>query len=202
MLLRLAITTVLLSVSAFSQTRMGGFGPGNLNRFGVRPVRTAHPHHRSYSGYYGLPYFYSDYEPSEEYVPEPEPPPAPAPVMHVKTEPVPDPELLELHDGQWVRVTNFTQIDSASRLKVPSEVAPKPLPPAVLVFRDGHSEEISSYSIIGQVIYTKADYWSTGKWIRSIAIGGIDIPATLKQNKDRGVKFELPSSPDEVMIRQ
>src|SRR6266566_2156961 len=34
--------------------------------------------------------------------------------------------------------------------------------PAVLIYRDGHSEEISSYSIIGRVIYAKSDYWTNG----------------------------------------
>ena len=73
--------------------------------------------------------------------------------------------------------------------------------PAVLIYRDGHSEEISSYSIIGRVIYAKADYWSNGAWSRNIQIGDLDIPATLRENEQRGVKFELPSGPDEVMIR-
>jgi hypothetical protein len=60
---------------------------------------------------------------------------------------------------------------------------------------------LSSYSIIGTLIYTKGDYWSSGNWTRKIQIADLDLPATLKQNQDRGVKFELPSGPDEVMIR-
>ena len=51
------------------------------------------------------------------------------------------------------------------------------------------------------MIYTKGDYWSSGNWTRKIQIADLDLPATLKQNQDRGVKFELPSGPDEVMIR-
>jgi hypothetical protein len=126
---------------------------------------------------------------------------APAP-QQVKTEPVPDPVLLELRGNQWVKVESFTSGQAAAPVNVPSpQVAVQQSAPAVLVYRDGHSEELSSYSIIGPLIYTKGDYWSSGNWTRKIQIADLDLPATLKQNQDRGVKFELPSGPDEVMIR-
>ena len=68
-------------------------------------------HRRQFAGspfFYGAPYFYSDYyEPYEPEYPAPEPPPPPAPAVQVKNEPLPDPVLLELRSGQWVRVTNF-----------------------------------------------------------------------------------------------
>ena len=73
--------------------------------------------------------------------------------------------------------------------------------PAVLIYRDGHSEEVSTYSIIGSAIYTKSDYYASGNWTRTIQIVDLDVAATLKQNQQRGVKFDLPSGPDEVMIR-
>jgi hypothetical protein len=155
-------------------------------------------------GYYGLPFSYSDYyEPYELEYPPPQPPPGPpAPAAQVKTEPLPDPVLLELHGSQWVRVTNFGE--SSARALAADTVPPapsKPLPPAILVYRDGHTEEVSSYSIIGESIYIKTNYWSTGAWTRTIQIADLDIPATLRKNHERGVAFELPSSPDEVMIR-
>jgi hypothetical protein len=165
---------------------------------GHRPLNPAY-------GFYGVPYFYSDYyDPYEvEYAP-PEPPLPPAPAAQVKAEPLPDPVLLELHGSHWVRVTNFGEAsDRALNGGAASvtQAAAKPLPPAVLVFRDGHTEEVSSYSIIGRSIYVKADYWSTDRWQRTIRIADLNIPATMKQNQQRGVHFELPSSPDEVMIR-
>lgn len=85
-----------------------------------------------------------------------------------------------------------------------SPVAPdsfKELPPAILVYRDGHTEEVSSYSIIGTTLYTKSDYWTSGAWVRKIQVAELDLSATIKQNRDRGVKFDLPSSPDEVILR-
>jgi hypothetical protein len=163
--------------------------------------RARRPFFPAYS-YWGAPFFYSDYEPYEEY--EPAPPAPPEPAVPLKIEPLPDPLLLELHGNQWVRVTSFTQ--SSASVGAPGgpgaqAARAKPLPPAILVFRDGHTEELSSYSIIGQKIYTKAADWTTGAWTRSIQIADLNIPATLKENEERGVNFELPSGPDEVMIR-
>jgi len=113
--------------------------------------------------------------------------------------------LLELRSGQWVRVTNFGETSeralSAGAQESTPTAKPQEMAPAILVYRDGHMEEVSSYSIIGRMIYTKADYWTAGAWTRTIQIADLDIPATLKQNQQRGVKFELPSGPDEVMIR-
>ena len=55
--------------------------------------------------------------------------------------------------------------------------------------------------IAGATIYTSADYWSSGSWTRKVQIAALDIPATLKVNRERGAKFSLPSGPHEVMIR-
>jgi hypothetical protein len=129
------------------------------------------------------------------------PPTAAAAPVQVKSEPVPDPVLLELRGNQWVKVESFTSAAAAPPVNASTPAAVRQSDPAVLVYRDGHSEELSSYSIIGPVIYTKGDYWSSGNWTRKIQIADLDLPATLKQNQDRGVKFELPSGPDEVMIR-
>jgi hypothetical protein len=86
---------------------------------------------------------------------------------------------------------------------VPSanEAPEPPLPAAVLVFRDGHQEEVESYTIIGSTLYTKANYWTSGSWTRQIEIANLDVPATLKVNQERGSKFRLPSGPQEVMVR-
>lgn len=152
---------------------------------------------------YGEPYFYSDYDSYEPDYEAPPPVPQPTPVAPVKSEPVPDAVMLELRGNQWVRVTNFGGASTQTMAAEPvAETAPaKEMRPAVLVYRDGHSEEVSSYSIIGKVMYTKSDYWSNGAWTRTIQIADLDVPATLKQNQERGVKFELPSGPDEVVIR-
>lgn len=78
---------------------------------------------------------------------------------------------------------------------------PRELPPAVLVFHDGRREEVSEYTILSGTIYSKADYWTTGSWTRKIQIADLDVPATLRLNQERGVKFVLPASPNEVVVR-
>src|ERR1041385_3564553 len=129
---------------------------GRFGRNGFAPRRFARI---PFYGY-GVPYFYSDYyEPYEESYQAAPPAPAPAPAAEVNNEPLPDPVLLELHGDQWVRVSDFkTPAGSAlpGASAAPGAVQ-KETPPAVLVYRDGHTEDISSYSIIGDVIYTKAN---------------------------------------------
>jgi len=71
----------------------------------------------------------------------------------------------------------------------------------VLVFRDGHQEEVRKYTIIGTAISVKTDYWSTGSWTRNIPIADLDLAATLQLNQERGAKFTLPSRPSEVIVR-
>jgi hypothetical protein len=196
----------LLVSGAFAQSRMG-WGHAGSGHLSAGRMGFAHAH-RPFSsryGYYGLPFWYSDYsEPYDlEYAP-PELPPPPAPAVQLKVEPVPDAVLLELHGTQWVRVRNFGEASDhalATETPVAQETSEKPLPPAILVFRDGHTEEVASYSIISGTIYAKADYWSTGAWTRTIPVSDLNVSATLAQNQERGVKFELPSSPGEVMLR-
>jgi hypothetical protein len=129
--------------------------------------------------------------------------------------------VLELQGDHWVRLTNYGQSQTGQILQresqqassqtsaslisaarqIPVSEPPSELPPAVLVFRDGHQEEIGKYVIAGTTIYTSADYWSSGSWTRKVQIAALDIPATLKVNRERGAKFSLPSGPHEVMLR-
>ncbi len=69
------------------------------------------------------------------------------------------------------------------------------LPPAVLVYRDGHREEIPDYAIADGVIYVYGNNWQNGYWTRRIPLSALDPPATMQANQQRGVKFMLPSAP-------
>ncbi len=127
----------------------------------------------------------------------------------------PEPLLLEWHGDHWVRVTSQGQSATGAQpdysersngRSAPSErnsagQPPRELPPAVLVFRDGRNEEVSSYIIVGGTMYTKADYWTSGSWTKEIRIVDLDLPATLRLNQERGVQFALPAGPHEVVMR-
>jgi hypothetical protein len=213
---------VLSTCGLFAQSRMmsGGHAPAggghgfappahrNSLRISVGDGFNRRGFRRSgfFNGAYLYPGFYPDYYPDyfyDSYENEPPPPPpAPEPAagQHVP-EPIPAPALLELQGNRWVKVDNFTMNPAPPGLASPPPAESRELPPTVLVYRDGHTEELMSYSIIGSSIYTKSDYWTNGAWTRTIQIADLDIPSTLKQNQQRGVKFELPSGPDEVMIR-
>jgi hypothetical protein len=61
-------------------------------------------------------------------------------------------------------------------------------PQTVLVFRDGHQLEVQNYAIVGNMLYDLTP-GHRGK----IAISDLDVPATAKQNDDRGIDFQLPA---------
>jgi hypothetical protein len=215
----------IFASSAHAQVRgMGAHGSARTGiPFGGRRTGPSHTgHHRNFndSGYL-YPYF-PDYDYSDESAPPAAPPVqivvAP-PVQPPIPAPVPaQPLLLELRDGQWVRVATASEAPASLQpmqsdlAKAPSpqpnissEKQPaQPLPAsprAVLVFRDGHQEELETYMIQGDLIYVGMDYWSSGSWTRTIPIAELDVPATLKLNRERGGKFSLPSGPSEIMIR-
>jgi hypothetical protein len=92
----------------------------------------------------------------------------------------------------------------AQRLEKPAAISGNlahELPPAVLVFHDGRTEELNSYTIMSGTIYSKADYWTTGSWTKKIQIADLDVPATLKLNHEHGLNFVLPAGPNEVVTR-
>jgi len=173
------------------------------HRFGPRTI------------FFGAPYFYPDYD---DYISEPVEPPPPQ-VVVVQSAPAatqvpaaaPEPLLLEWQADHWVRVTSYGQPATAvasqesNRRSAPARNSaaqpPRELPPAVLVFRDGRKEEVSSYTIVSGTMYTKADYWTSGFWTKKIQIADLDLPATFKLNQERGVNFALPAGPHEVVIR-
>lgn len=171
--------------------------------FGIsgRPFGRFHSHgFRRPGAFFESPFLYPDYYPEyyDEYQNEPAPaPPQPAPAMQVSQQPLGPPALLELQGNQWVKVSSFT-MQPVSQAQAPATAKETP---AVLVYRDGHREELTNYTIIGSIIHTRSDYWSNGAWSRSIQIADLDLPATFKLNQERGVKFELPSGPNEVVIR-
>jgi hypothetical protein len=127
----------------------------------------------------------------------------------------PEPLLLEWHGDRWVRVTSpgqsatgaqpdyLERSNGRSAPSVPNSAGqpPRELPAAVLVFRDGRKEEVSSYTIVGGRIYTKADYWTSGSWTKEIRIADLDLPATRRLNQERGVQFALPAGPYEVVMQ-
>jgi len=61
--------------------------------------------------------------------------------------------------------------------------------PVVLVYKDGHEQEVRNYAIVGKTLYDLGTFVA-----HKIPLSDLDIPATVKANDDRGVEFNLPSS--------
>jgi hypothetical protein len=64
-----------------------------------------------------------------------------------------------------------------------------PLPPTLLVFKDGRTVEVANYAILGPTLFDL----SPGHR-HKFAIRDLDLEATRKQNDERGVTFQLPQT--------
>ncbi len=59
----------------------------------------------------------------------------------------------------------------------------------VLVFRDQRKQEIQNYAIVGQALWIFSPQRT-----EKIPLAEIDLAASAKANKDRGVEFRLPGT--------
>ncbi len=58
--------------------------------------------------------------------------------------------------------------------------------PTVLVFRDGHKQEVENYAIMGSTLFVLS-----GRRAR-IPIAELDVAETIRQNQSRGLEFRIP----------
>ena len=86
--------------------------------------------------------------------------------------------------------------DYRAELRAKAQAAPAPQveqpvaeqPPTVLVFKDGHQQQVVNYAIVGNTLYDLS-----GGRTRRVALAELDLTATVKQNDQRGVDFQLPA---------
>jgi hypothetical protein len=77
---------------------------------------------------------------------------------------------------------------SPSSEPTPQQVVPEQ-PRTVLVFKDGHEQEISNYAIVGSTLYDLSD----GR-AKKVALAELDLQSTVKQNDSRGIGFQVPAA--------
>lgn len=163
------------------------------------------------SSAYLLPYLdplYADYLHSTGYPVAAEPPvimlqaPGAQPFSERTSSPA-QPLLIELRGNAYVQISG--DVDPQART-IDATRSSEPLPEpanrtaAVLIFRDGHQEEISSYTITDGTLYASADYLRSGSWTRKIELTALNLPETVTSNQSRGVPFRLPQAPNEVIL--
>lgn len=103
----------------------------------------------------------------------------------------------QLYPNDYTRDRTTTSAPSASPdntpapAQAPSSAPPEtPQPPTILVFKDGHKQEVTNYAIIGSNLF---DLSSARR--QKIAIADLDLAATQKANEDQGIEFKLPAMP-------
>ena len=209
---RLLLTTLLIAIpsSLFAQRMFTG------PRISPRPFHS--PHFNRGAGAVYLPLFdpfYADYLSTPQY-PASQPPviimqPAAAPSAPVSSPP-PQPLVIELRGDRYVQIGG--EADSQPEIinrTLASSIAPEKNAGAhsspalhytvtVLLFRDGHREEVSNYTIVDGFLYASTSYYTAGAWIRKVELSSLDLPETIASNQSHGVQFRLPSAANEVIV--
>jgi len=118
--------------------------------------------------------------------------------------------MIELQGDRYVQLSG-DQRPGTQMIDSPSESqswaqsrtslhAPTPAIPIVLVFRDGHSQEVSAYTIADGILYAASDYATTAEWTQAIELASLNVPETVATNSSRGLHFQLPTAPNEVVV--
>lgn len=219
---RLLLITLLAALAPFMTAQRvahasahfaSGFNRGGIARTSFYPLAFSDP-------------FYSDYLYGSGYPVASQPPmiflqapPAAAPAPDHSISPV-QPLMIELQGDRYVRVSGpessgaemidreainrdrmERMLDSPRPERRSSTTLAAPaLSTAILIFRDGHREEVSDYTIADGVLYTRADYYTAGFWNRKIELSWLNLPETIASNQSRGATFRLPLSPNEVIV--
>jgi hypothetical protein len=187
----------------------------------ISPPHFASPQHRPHARPFPYPLVFFadsfDYEAQSRPLVASQPPIVVMQAPQETPEPLPlpaQPLLIELQGGHYIRVNdNDEEPAAAEMLDQDSSPALKPsgsstpaipsqsLAPAVLVFRDGHREEVGAYTITDGVLYAQGNYYTDGSWNRKIDLSSLNLPATIEASRSRGVHFLLPTAPNEVVTR-
>jgi hypothetical protein len=219
----LAAVILVTPLSAQRGHASGGSMPRSVTSIGGHANHSVFPR----AVYLGSPFWTDDF--SSPYAQSPSvivlqtPQPAAAASSSPKEEPKPaSPLMIEWQGDRYVRRTDtggtttrnnqpdyiaeakphLTEKHSNTPAAQPATTARSTeFSPAMFVFRDGHREQSSDYSIISGVIYARGDYWTNGYWSKQIPVSQLDLPATFKANQERGVAFRLPAAPNEVITR-
>lgn len=183
-----SVTSLNFGNAPFHPSRFGGFVSG--------PPRLHHRnHHRFisplYGGYY-VPYAYdsSDYEDPGYFILNP------GPDDSMERDYRGGPTVFDRRgSGNYsgARPTSTrddyrAELDSAAlQPSVPAQPVAEQ-PETLLIFKDGHEAEVKNYAIVGATLYDLSDGKS-----RKVALAELDLTATVKQNDERGISFQLPA---------
>jgi len=97
-----------------------------------------------------------------------------------------DPALYQRLDQLSDQVAQLQAEEQSNQTRAPTSSS---LPPVVtvLVFRDGHREQITNYAIVDSTLWVL-----NAQTARKIPLSAIDVDATRSVNDERGVQFGTP----------
>jgi hypothetical protein len=161
-----------------------GFGDGRHRIHREREPFEFRRHHRDrvigfYSPFYGGYYDYTPYEypynQSDDY----------------SDDPAYDSRATRDYDDRQVLNDDYrTELNTSRQLQPqPASDPVTAQPSTVLIFKDGHRQEISNYAIVGATLYDLSDGRS-----KKVELADLDLTATTKENDQRGVEFQLPAT--------
>lgn len=119
------------------------------------------------------------------------------------------PLMIELQGDRYVQVSGdqsaqAQMIDSpapAERMtRSNNALSSDSISPAILIFRDGHREEVTGYTIADGRLYVTSNYLTTGFWIQYIELSALNMPETIAANSSRPHPFRIPASSNEVIV--
>ena len=173
------------SAGVSSSSRTGSIAPGGQTWGRTVPVTPAPSgtEHRRPLNRYGRPYGASILLPYDSETGQLE---GHGTLDHAQAE-APDeprsgPTIFE-HNGQAMTSGNSYGVRTAPQAE---ERVEKTGPSTVLVYRDGHQQEIENYAIAGDKLIV------LGEKTQKILLSELDLSATAKANQDRGVDFKMP----------
>lgn len=137
-----------------------------------------------------------------------------SPPVSVPTPAPSDALMIELQGNRYVQISpaqaSQAQADHAELIdanpapSAPSYPTPRSSPPpqptTVLIFRDGHRQEISGYTITNGTLYASSDFYRSGSWNQKIELSALNLSDTADTNQSRGVPFRIPSASNEVIV--
>jgi hypothetical protein len=165
------------------------------------PHRGFNGYRRSYPyAYYGYPivyynywpdldfdYDYDDYYPPQYYQGAQYYPPAYSSVYEVP-QPGNDPQQEEINELEQ-RVEQLQSSAESQQNAKPPQNNVQPGEPTELIFRDGHTEKVQNYGIVGNTLWI-----FTEQQAKKISLANLDIPATKAVNAEHGVSFAVPET--------
>jgi hypothetical protein len=192
-----SVTSIQFHVPPFlpnarpSVTSLGPYGAGYRAGpipapYGVYPIPRGYGHGRGMnrygSGALVTPYYFAAYDPGYGYDSAAAGPylqsGPPEQTLHI---------VVDLPPSRRATSEADDEIVAQPGAPPPQPVAEAlPFESTVLVFRDGHQQQVTNYAIMGQTLYI------FGVRTQKVGLGDLDIPATIKLNDDSGVEFHLP----------